>query len=153
VRVNKKSKKIFNNYNQKSSFILISFILKDFIDFFFFFFKIFVFFDSNLFRGTKFFLILFINKRKILLVLKDVEALDQVRCPLDGFPKAWALPLKDLIKYNLIKLYLIKSSIELFMLTNCEKYILIIFLKSKEIKLKFLPKCLLKAVNSNLFIK
>ena len=88
MRANKKSKKIFNNYNQKSSFILISFILKYFIDFFFFFFKIFVFFDSNLFVGIKFFLMLLINNRKILLVLKDVEALDQVLCPLDGFPRA-----------------------------------------------------------------
>jgi hypothetical protein len=31
---------------------------------------------------------LFINKRKILFVLKEVEAFDQVLWPLEGLPKA-----------------------------------------------------------------
>ena len=35
---------------------------------------------------------------KSVLYLKAVQALDQVRWPRLGFPRAWALPLKDLIR-------------------------------------------------------
>jgi hypothetical protein len=58
-----------------------------------------------------------------------------------------------LIKYNRIRLYRIKLSIELLTLVNWEKYILIIFLKFKDNKLRFLLKFLLKTVNSKRLIK